>query len=119
MRTYPEFVAAFDRSVLRQPRWILAFIVGLLLAMAFVRLGVWQLDRLDQRRSAVVGQFCRKLLGYALGRETQLSDQPLLAEMQQKLAENGYRTSTAVLAIVQSRQFREIRGRDTFNQESP
>ena len=52
MRTYPEFVAAFDRSVLRQPRWILAFIVGLLLAMAFVRLGVWQLDRLDQRRSA-------------------------------------------------------------------
>ena len=74
---------------------------------------------LDQRRSAVVGQFCRKLLGYALGRETQLSDQPLLAEMQRKLAENGYRTSTAVLTIVQSRQFREIRGRDTLLQELP
>ena len=74
---------------------------------------------LEQRRDSVVGQFCRKLLGYALGRETQLSDQPLLAEMQRKLAENGYRTSTAVLAIVQSRQFREIRGRDTPQQESP
>ena len=74
---------------------------------------------LEQRRDAVVRQFCRKLLGYALGRETQLSDQPLLAEMQRKLAENGYRMSTAVLAIVQSRQFREIRGRDTPLQESP
>ncbi len=74
---------------------------------------------LEQRRDSVVGQFCRKLLGYALGRETQLSDQPLLAEMQRKLAENGYRTSTAVLAIVQSRQFREIRGRDTLLQELP
>ena len=74
---------------------------------------------LEQRRNAVVGQFCRKLLGYALGRETQLSDQPLLAEMQQKLAEDGYHTSTAVLTIVRSRQFREIRGRDTPQQESP
>ena len=74
---------------------------------------------LEQRRDSVVGQFCRKLLGYALGRETQLSDQPLLAEMQRKLAENGYRTSTAVLTIVQSRQFREIRGRDTLLQELP
>ena len=74
---------------------------------------------LEQRRNAVAGQFCRKLLGYALGRETQLSDQPLLAEMQQKLAEDGYHTSTAVLTIVRSRQFREIRGRDTLNQESP
>lgn len=74
---------------------------------------------LEQRRNAVVGQFCRKLLGYALGRETQLSDQPLLAEMQQKLAEDGYHTSTAILTIVRSRQFREIRGRDTPQQESP
>ena len=74
---------------------------------------------LEQRRDSVVRQFCRKLLGYALGRETQLSDQPLLAEMQRKLAENGYRTSTAVLTIVQSRQFREIRGRDTLLQALP
>ena len=74
---------------------------------------------LEQRRHAVVGQFCRKLLGYALGREIQLSDQPLLAEMQQKLAENGYRTSTAVLAIVHSRQFREICGRDSPQQGLP
>lgn len=73
---------------------------------------------LEQRRNAVVRQFCRKLLGYALGRETQLSDQPLLTEMQQQLAEQEYRISTAVLTIVLSRQFREIRGRDSPLAES-
>ena len=68
---------------------------------------------LKTRRDAVLGQFCRKLLGYALGREVQLSDQPLLAEMQQRLARNDYRFSVAVEMIVQSRQFLHIRGRTT------
>ena len=52
-----------------------------------------------------------KLLGYALGREVQLSDEPLLTEIEQRLARNDYRFSVAVEMIVQSRQFREIRGR--------
>ena len=34
------------------------------------------------RREAFLRQFCRKLLGFALGRSVQLSDEPLLAEMQ-------------------------------------
>ena len=66
---------------------------------------------LKRRRDAVLSQFCRKLLGYALGREVQLSDQPLLAEMQQRLARNDYRFSVAIEMIVQSRQFLHIRGR--------
>lgn len=66
---------------------------------------------LRERRSAVIRQFCRKLLGYALGRSTQLSDEPLLAEIEDKLAKRQYRFSAAVDMIVQSRQFREIRGR--------
>ena len=33
---------------------------------------------LTKRRDAFVRQFCRKLLGYALGRAVQLSDEPLL-----------------------------------------
>jgi hypothetical protein len=70
------------------------------------------------RRDAFLHQFCRKLLGYALGRGMQLSDEPLLAEMQNRLAANGYRFSTAVEAILQSRQFREIRGRDAQIAES-
>ncbi|MBM3801165.1 MAG: DUF1588 domain-containing protein [Acidimicrobiia bacterium] len=63
----------------------------------------------EKRCDAFIRQFCRKLFGYALGRELQLSDEPLLAEMQQRLRRNNYRVSTAVEAIVLSPQFRKIR----------
>lgn len=36
---------------LRQPRWIVATVTVLILATVFVGLGVWQLDRLDQRKA--------------------------------------------------------------------
>ncbi|MFN0170408.1 MAG: DUF1592 domain-containing protein [Bryobacteraceae bacterium] len=71
------------------------------------------------RRDAFLRQFCRKLLGYALGREIQLSDEPLLGEIRQRLAANGYRFSVAIETIVRSRQFREIRGRGTQTADSP
>jgi len=67
---------------------------------------------LEQRRDAFVRQFCRKLLGYALGREVQLSDRPLLDDILAQLAKNDYRFATAVETIVVSRQFRQIRGRE-------
>jgi hypothetical protein len=67
---------------------------------------------LEKQREAFLRQFCRKLLGYALGREVQLSDRPLLDEILAALPENDYRFSTAVEAIVVSRQFRQIRGRE-------
>ena len=62
------------------------------------------------RRDAFLRQFCRKLLGYSLGRGIQLSDEPLLTEMQQQLAKHDYRFSIAVETIVLSPQFRMIRG---------
>ena len=65
---------------------------------------------LKQRREAFLRQFCRKLLGYALGRELQLSDRPLVDEMLKRLAGKNYRFSVAVETIVTSRQFRMIRG---------
>jgi hypothetical protein len=71
------------------------------------------------RREVFVHQFCRKLLGYALGRGIQLSDEPLLAQMQQRLKASNYRFSAAIDTILQSRQFREIRGRDAQFVESP
>lgn len=37
-------------QALRQPRWIIATVVVLALTAVFVRLGVWQLDRLEERR---------------------------------------------------------------------
>jgi hypothetical protein len=72
---------------------------------------------LTKRRDAVVQQFCRKLLGYALGRSVMLSDRPLLAEMQTQLRKNDSRFSAAVETIVRSKQFLEIRGRDAIVEE--
>ena len=74
---------------------------------------------LTTRREAVSRQFCRKLLGYALGRGVQLSDDPLLDEMTRRVAAEGGRIGSAVDAVVRSRQFREIRGRDTVVSEGP
>ena len=61
---------------------------------------------LAQRKQEFLRTFCRKLLGYAVGRETQLSDQPLVDEMLAALAAKEYRFSAAVEAIVRSQQFR-------------
>jgi len=68
---------------------------------------------LTTRRDAFIRQFCKKLLGYSLGRSVQLSDEPLLAEMQAELKAKNYSVLAAVDLIIQSRQFREIRGRET------
>lgn len=67
---------------------------------------------LTVRRDAFVRQFCKKLLGYSLGRAVQLSDEPLLTDMQTVLKNNDYKVVSAIEAIIQSRQFREIRGRE-------
>jgi hypothetical protein len=67
---------------------------------------------LGPRRDQFVRVFCRKLLGYALGRSVQLSDQPLLDEMAARLAAADYRVSVAIEAILASPQFLSIRGRD-------
>ena len=65
---------------------------------------------LEKRREAFLRQFCRKLLGYALGRELQLSDRPLIEELLVRLGKNEFRFSVAVETIVTSKQFRTIRG---------
>ena len=68
----------------------------------------------EKRRDDFLRQFCRKLLGYAIGRELQLSDRPLIDEMLVRLAKDDYRASVAVETIVLSKQFRMIRGK-AFN----
>lgn len=57
------------------------------------------------RREAFVRQFCRKLLGYSLGRGLRLADEPLVEEMEVALAENGYRFSAAMEVVLGSRPF--------------
>ncbi|MCU0980002.1 MAG: DUF1592 domain-containing protein, partial [Pirellulaceae bacterium] len=61
------------------------------------------------RREDFVRYFCRKLLGYSLGRAVQLTDEPLLDEMMAALKTDGYRFGVAVEAIVRSPQFRRVR----------
>jgi len=64
------------------------------------------------RGDEFVRQFSRKLLGYALGRSTQLSDAPLLDAIEARLRAHEGRVSAVLEAIVTSPQFREIRGGD-------
>jgi hypothetical protein len=66
-----------------------------------------------KRRDAFVRQFTKKLLGYSLGRAVILSDEPLLAEIRNRLADQNYEVGAAIDTIVGSPQFRQIRGRDT------
>ncbi|HET6575285.1 MAG TPA: DUF1592 domain-containing protein [Fimbriiglobus sp.] len=67
---------------------------------------------LTAKKDVIVRLFCRRLLGYALGRAVALSDTVLLDEMMAELDRNGGKVSAAVQAIVRSPQFRSIRGRD-------
>jgi hypothetical protein len=61
---------------------------------------------LAKRRDEFLRQFSRKLLGYSLGRAVQLSDEPLLVEIQRSLAENDYQIQSAILTVIESPQFR-------------
>ena len=67
---------------------------------------------LQHRREELLNNFCHKLLGYALGRAVELSDEALILEMRKELEHNDDRFSAAVLAVVNSKQFRYHRGRD-------
>jgi hypothetical protein len=66
---------------------------------------------LNKRSEDFERQFCRKLLGYALGRSVQLSDKPLLIEMLEQLKSNRHEVWKVIELIVTSPQFREVRGR--------
>jgi hypothetical protein len=65
---------------------------------------------LTKKRDRFVRLFYQRLLGYALGRSVTLSDQPLLDELMAESNSGGI--SQAVITIVQSKQFRMIRGGD-------
>jgi hypothetical protein len=71
-----------------------------------------------ERSEEFVKQFNRKLLGYALGRSVQLSDEPFLASLYQQQQENNYHLTETVVAILLSPQFQNIRGRDVADEDS-
>jgi hypothetical protein len=63
---------------------------------------------LTKRCDDFLRQFCRKLVGYALGRGTQLSDKPLIDSM---MKVEGQKIGGMIDLIIRSPQFREVRGR--------
>jgi hypothetical protein len=67
---------------------------------------------LTKRKDDFVRQFCRKLVGYALGRSVALSDKPLIDEMMDRLRENDYQIHVALELVVASPQFTRVRGQD-------
>jgi hypothetical protein len=71
----------------------------------------------SNRTDDFVKQFNRKLLGYALGRSVQLSDEPFLRSLLQSQSSNKYNITETICQIVLSKPFRQIRGKD-FRDES-
>jgi hypothetical protein len=67
---------------------------------------------LTKKKDVIVRLFSRRLLGYALGRATTLSDTSLIDAMVSEMNRHNGRLSAAVLTIVRSPQFRMIRGGD-------
>jgi hypothetical protein len=67
---------------------------------------------LATRRDAFLRQFCRKLVGYSLGRAVQLSDKPLIDSMIARLQSDDCHVGDAIELIVRSPQFRNVRGRE-------
>jgi hypothetical protein len=65
---------------------------------------------LSKKKDVIVRLFCKRLLGYALGRSVTLSDTSLLDEMVAELNKNDGRVQAAVQVIVKSPQFRMVRG---------
>ena len=57
------------------------------------------------REKDFVNNICRKTLSYALGRGLQISDEPLLEQMQAAFVTNGNRFSTLIELVVVSPQF--------------
>ncbi len=67
----------------------------------------------EHRQKDFTGNLSRKLLAFALGRSLQLSDEPLIEQMQTRLAADGYRFNPLVEMIVTSPQFLNKRRTDT------
>jgi hypothetical protein len=70
----------------------------------------------QHREKDFVDNLCRKLLAYALGRSLMLSDDPLIRQTEDKLAQSDYRLNTLVECFVTSPQFLNKRGGDAVAQ---
>ena len=66
----------------------------------------------QNRQKDFVDNLCRKMLAYALGRSLILPDDPIIAQIEDKLARDNYRLDILIQSIVTSPQFLNKRGQD-------
>jgi Protein of unknown function (DUF1592)/Protein of unknown function (DUF1588)/Protein of unknown function (DUF1587)/Protein of unknown function (DUF1585)/Protein of unknown function (DUF1595) len=66
----------------------------------------------ERRQRDFLDSFTRKLLSYALSRSLQLADEPLIQQMETRLAANSYRFPVLVETLVTSPQFLNRRNTD-------
>ncbi len=59
----------------------------------------------EHRQNDYLDNLSRKMLGYALSRSLLLSDEPIIEQIETRLAANGYRFASLVEAVVASPQF--------------
>lgn len=69
------------------------------------------------RRDEFLQTFCRRLLGFALGRSLRLSDMTLVGQMKESLKQNDYRFSAALKVLLDSPQFRQQRSMEATKPE--
>jgi len=67
---------------------------------------------LAKKQPEFVRLFCQRLLGYALGRSTTLSDTAVIDKMAAAVQADGGRVSAAIGVILESPQFLMVRGKD-------
>lgn len=67
---------------------------------------------LSKKKDVVVRLFCRRLLGYALGRAVTLSDSATIDQMVKSLERDEGRVQSLVKTIIASPQFRQVRGQE-------
>ncbi len=72
----------------------------------------------EKRQKDYLENISRKLLSYALNRSLQLSDEPVVEEMQARMAANEYRFSSLAETIVSSRQFLNKRKPESTQKKS-
>ncbi|MFW5864193.1 MAG: DUF1592 domain-containing protein [bacterium] len=69
-------------------------------------------DYLKEKQDLFLRNFCKRFLGYALGRPVLPSDESLLEEMQQALKENDYAFTALLDTVIMSKQFQYRRDVD-------
>jgi surfeit locus 1 family protein len=110
VQPYASGVAAFTFHKLATPRWIGAIVVAVILVLAFVSLGLWQLSRLDERRTLNATIETRRVepVRPLDGLTGQYGMDPEALVYRSAVAEGVYLTNAEIFSI--GRTYDDIRG---------